>query len=167
MKRQKSLQQQMSVLEKPPNESEQARSDLKRQLDAVQEEVKRRAEQIVSLQSLQHQNDAIKTSQPDFCDPPLELQNTVKSFREEVRQPGELLQEEVQKLGRASKRKETCSEARIDTRGLLTRAGATLKESQGGRADEEQTVLKDRSEKEGGSRIKAQSQQEVLHPTAT
>lgn len=58
----------ISVLEK--HSVEQSRSDLLRQLDAVQEERKGRDEQIVSLQSLQHQKDEIDTSQPDVCPPP-------------------------------------------------------------------------------------------------
>lgn len=62
-----SLWQYLSVLEK--HHVGQSQSDLLRQLDAVQEERKGRDEQIVSLQSLQHQKDEIDTPQPDVCPP--------------------------------------------------------------------------------------------------
>lgn len=50
---------------------------------------------------------------------PQELQNNVKSFREGLRQLKELLQDKVHQVGRASKKKEMCSEARFDTLALL------------------------------------------------
>lgn len=117
------LNRQVPGLKRCLNEAVSSRVDAEKEVQKVQEELKRRDEGIVHLQRLLFRENKKNSDLR-------ELQNSEKSLKEEVRKLKELLNEKEQEISRTTRKRQMRTKAHIDTLTLLNLTRAAQKESE-------------------------------------
>lgn len=123
------LNRQVPALKRYLDEACTYRAGAEKQLQELQEELKRRDEEIGHLQSLLSKESKIPASSPHHCNAQ-ELQVCEKSLQEEVRQLQALLKEQDKEINSGSSKMRMLSVVHQETLALLSQTEAARKESE-------------------------------------